>query len=228
MLQARAEPRNGAAAESVANRYMARNSRRNAWPSWILCASAVRRSPSPSAAASWRAWCQPETRTSGPGSASAAPPAGAATRSPPPSTNRRSTRCEDLAAPGHARLNLVGGSGSASRREGDRRARSAAARSTAVALRHQPLGGGDAREREHLSLDVPLAEWLAAAAHPRSVRLIPITPQIAAEVAALPAGFHRDPADRVIVATSRVLKLPLLTRDRLITASRLVTRWRPA
>jgi PIN domain nuclease of toxin-antitoxin system len=44
----------------------------------------------------------------------------------------------------------------------------------------------------------------------------------------LPAGFHRDPADRVIVATSRVLKLPLLTRDRLITASRLVTRWRPA
>jgi PIN domain nuclease of toxin-antitoxin system len=83
-------------------------------------------------------------------------------------------------------------------------------------------------ERERLSLDVPLREWLDAAAHPRSVRLVSITPQIAAEVAALPTSFHRDPADRVIVATSRVLKLPLLTRDRLITGSRLVTRWNPA
>ena len=83
-------------------------------------------------------------------------------------------------------------------------------------------------ERERLSLDVPLREWLDAAAHPRSVQLVPITPQIATEIARLPSTFHRDPADRVIVATSRVLKLPLLSRDRLITRSRLVTRWHPA
>lgn len=81
-------------------------------------------------------------------------------------------------------------------------------------------------ERGRLTLDVPLGDWLAAAAHPRSVRLLPITPAIAADVAALPPGFHRDPADRIIVSTCRVMGLPLLTRDPLITRARLVTRWK--
>lgn len=76
-----------------------------------------------------------------------------------------------------------------------------------------------------LSFTLPLQQWLEAAAHPRSVRVVPITPAIAAGVAGLPASFHRDPADRVIVATCRALQAPLLTNDRLITRSRLVTRW---
>lgn len=83
-------------------------------------------------------------------------------------------------------------------------------------------------ERGRLSFSLSLAEWLESAAHPRSVQLLPITPAIAAEVAALPSTFHRDPADRVIVATCRVLQAPLLTRDRLITRSRLVKRWTTA
>ena len=78
-----------------------------------------------------------------------------------------------------------------------------------------------------LSLDVPLAGWLTRAAHPRTVRLVPITPAIAAGTATLPATFHRDPADRLIVATCRELDAPLLTRDRLIMRSRLVARWKP-
>ena len=82
-------------------------------------------------------------------------------------------------------------------------------------------------ERGRLALDLPLEEWLEAAAHPRSVRIVPVDPRIAAEVAALPGGFHRDPADRLIVATSRVLQLPVLTHDKLIAASRLVRRWVP-
>lgn len=82
-------------------------------------------------------------------------------------------------------------------------------------------------ERGRLELDVPLTDWIEAASHPRSVRIVPISPAIAAEVAALPTTFPRDPADRLIVATSRVMHLPLLTYDRLITRSRLVTRWRP-
>lgn len=80
-------------------------------------------------------------------------------------------------------------------------------------------------ERGRLDFSVPLQEWLEAAAHPRSVRLLPITPAIAAEVAALPDAFHRDPADRIIVATCRVMQLPVLSQDRLITRSRLVKRW---
>jgi PIN domain nuclease of toxin-antitoxin system len=76
-----------------------------------------------------------------------------------------------------------------------------------------------------LSFSVPLQDWLEAAAHPRSVRIVSISPTIAAGVAALPATFHRDPADRVIVATCRALQAPLATNDRLITRSRLVSRW---
>jgi PIN domain nuclease of toxin-antitoxin system len=82
-------------------------------------------------------------------------------------------------------------------------------------------------ERGRLELDVPLSEWLAAAAHPRSVRILPITTAIAAEIAALPETFHRDPADRVIVSTCRVMGLALLTHDTRIIRSRLVKRWKP-
>jgi PIN domain nuclease of toxin-antitoxin system len=82
-------------------------------------------------------------------------------------------------------------------------------------------------ERRRLSLAIPFESWLEAAAHPRSVRIQPVTTGIAAEVARLPSTFHRDPADRLIVATCRVLGAPLVSKDRLITGSRLVTAWRP-
>jgi PIN domain nuclease of toxin-antitoxin system len=80
-------------------------------------------------------------------------------------------------------------------------------------------------ERGRLVLDVPLEEWLDAAAHPRSVQLLPLSPRIAAELASLPDTFHRDPADRIIVACSRALRIPVLTHDTRIRRSRLVTLW---
>ena len=83
-------------------------------------------------------------------------------------------------------------------------------------------------EQGRITLSPSIGEWLEAAAHPRSVRVVPITSAIAAETAALPASFHRDPADRVIVATSRALGLPLLTYDRQILRSGLTERWQPA
>jgi PIN domain nuclease of toxin-antitoxin system len=82
-------------------------------------------------------------------------------------------------------------------------------------------------ERGRLSFTIPFAEWLEAAAHPRTVRLVSISAPIAVEIAALPPSFHRDPADRVIVATCRVLGAGLVTKDRLIMQSRLVSRWKP-
>ncbi len=77
-----------------------------------------------------------------------------------------------------------------------------------------------------LSLDLPLSDWLSMAAHPRTVRLVPLTPAIAAGTAALPRTFHRDPADRLIVATCLELGAPIVTHDRLIMRARLVSRWR--
>ena len=81
-------------------------------------------------------------------------------------------------------------------------------------------------ERGRLRVSIPLREWLSAAAHHRAVQRVAISPAIAAETAALPEAFHRDPADRLIVATCRILGAPLLTRDRLIARSKLVARWR--
>ena len=81
---------------------------------------------------------------------------------------------------------------------------------------------------DRLTLGVPLEAWLEAAADPQSVRVLAVTPAIAAEVARLPETFHLDPADRLIVASCRALDLPLVTRDRAITSARLVRRWTPA
>ena len=81
-------------------------------------------------------------------------------------------------------------------------------------------------ERGRLELDMDLENWLALAAAPATVELVRITPAIAAEVARLPDRFHRDPADRLIVATARMRKLSVLTRDRKITGARLVPLWR--
>ena len=78
-----------------------------------------------------------------------------------------------------------------------------------------------------LELKATLEAWLAIAADPGTVRVVPISPRIAAEVARLPDTFQRDPADRLIVATSRVHGLPVLTRDAAITQSGLVRLWSP-
>ena len=69
---------------------------------------------------------------------------------------------------------------------------------------------------------VPLREWLEKATAPPLVRRHGISPAVAAEVASLPDSFHRDPADRILVATARVLGATLLTQDRRIVAAALV------
>ena len=73
-----------------------------------------------------------------------------------------------------------------------------------------------------IRLSIPLREWLEKAVAPPLVRRLGISPAIAAEMAALPDWFHRDPADRILVATARTLGATLLTQDRRIVDSALV------
>lgn len=73
-----------------------------------------------------------------------------------------------------------------------------------------------------IRLKLPLREWLEKAVAPPLVRRHGISPPVAAELAALPDSFHRDPADRILVATARVLGATLLTRDRRIVEAGLV------
>ena len=70
-----------------------------------------------------------------------------------------------------------------------------------------------------IRLALPLRDWLDKAVAPPLVRRQAISPAVAAEVAALPDSFHRDPADRIIVATARILGATLLTRDHRIVAA---------
>ena len=67
-----------------------------------------------------------------------------------------------------------------------------------------------------IQLSVPLREWLEKASAPPLVRRHGVSPAIAAELTTFPDSFHRDPADRILVATARVLGATLLTQDRRI------------
>lgn len=58
--------------------------------------------------------------------------------------------------------------------------------------------------KNKIKLDRPFNEWLSDAT--RGMTIIPICADIAIESASLPDCTHRDPADRFIIATARVLE----------------------
>ena len=64
-----------------------------------------------------------------------------------------------------------------------------------------------------ISLTKPPTAWVEEALAPDWIALAPLTPEIALEANDLPGTFHANPADRLIVATARVLGLALATRD---------------
>lgn len=81
-------------------------------------------------------------------------------------------------------------------------------------------------EKERLSMDMPLAIWLATAAASETVTLLPIDVDVVLALDSLPKSFHGDPADRMIVATARAHGLPLATRDGNIRRSRAAPLWK--
>lgn len=48
------------------------------------------------------------------------------------------------------------------------------------------------------------------------LRYVPVSPEIAIRSNRLPGDFHEDPADRIIVATAMIERVPLVTKDRKI------------
>jgi len=71
-------------------------------------------------------------------------------------------------------------------------------------------------EYGRLELACAVEEWMEQAMAYPGMQLLELTPQIAIESTKLPGGFHRDPADQILVATARVYDIPLLTADRRI------------
>jgi PIN domain nuclease of toxin-antitoxin system len=68
-------------------------------------------------------------------------------------------------------------------------------------------------ERGRLTLPCPTSAWLQQALAYPGVQLIELSTQICVESTQLPGKFHRDPADQIIVATARILDVPLVTVD---------------
>src|SRR3972149_3810338 len=70
-------------------------------------------------------------------------------------------------------------------------------------------------ERGRIRLAIPTISWVRRSLNENDIRVADLTPEIAVESTQL-KGFHFDPADQIIVATSRILGMPLLTSDRKI------------
>lgn len=68
-------------------------------------------------------------------------------------------------------------------------------------------------EKDRLVLSMDVSSWLATVAEIEGVKFLPVDVEIANKSVVLPGEFHKDPADRMIVATARKLAVPVITKD---------------
>lgn len=69
-----------------------------------------------------------------------------------------------------------------------------------------------------LILRLSAEKWSRSVLKMRGVRTVSLEPEMAIAAGALEDGLHGDPADRIIIATARVLGCPVLTGDGKILA----------
>jgi len=109
-------------------------------------------------------------------------------------------------------------------REGlDRLASRGALRLAAVSLWETQM----LHAKNRLTLNRPFDIWIRDAAAANVVQILPLDADVVIALDGLPASFHGDPADRLIVSTSRAQKVPLATHDAAIRRSRVTTFWKP-
>lgn len=64
-----------------------------------------------------------------------------------------------------------------------------------------------------LALAGGVQEWVSKALNRPGINLLPYTPAIAIESVYLPAPMHKDPCDRILVASARIERLTIVTSD---------------
>ncbi len=80
--------------------------------------------------------------------------------------------------------------------------------------------------KERLILSMDVESWFDEVSQIDGVRFVPVDNEIGIKSTALPGEFHKDPADRMIVATARKLAIPLVTADqKLIKYEYVKTIW---
>jgi PIN domain nuclease of toxin-antitoxin system len=81
-------------------------------------------------------------------------------------------------------------------------------------------------EKGQLALDRPLDDWMETALSAEGPQVADLTRPILVDSCRLPQPFHGDPADQIIVATTRALSATLVTKDaRLRDYSHVRTLW---
>lgn len=84
----------------------------------------------------------------------------------------------------------------------------------ASAITAWELGVAELKRTGRPELGMEPGAWFRQALRTTSARLATITPAIAAEAASVPAIYGRgDPGDCLLIATARVRRLSLVTRD---------------
>ena len=73
-------------------------------------------------------------------------------------------------------------------------------------------------EKGRLTLSMDVDSWIGLAGNIEHVRFIPVDNKVAIESTRLPGEFHKDPADRMIVALARTMSIQLVTADEKIRA----------
>lgn len=77
-----------------------------------------------------------------------------------------------------------------------------------------------------LDLSLPLRSWLLRATKQEGLIVLPLSTEVSLEANSLPGTSHRDPADQIIVATARLYKATLITRDkRILDYPHVVSLW---
>jgi len=71
-----------------------------------------------------------------------------------------------------------------------------------------------------LTLKLPIESWTSQAIAALQARSLPVDDSVAREAYALPGEFHKDPADRLLVATARLERATLVTADDAILSYR--------
>jgi PIN domain nuclease of toxin-antitoxin system len=67
-----------------------------------------------------------------------------------------------------------------------------------------------------LALHTSVGRWTEEVLQKPGLHLLPFSTEIAIESVNLPEPMHKDPADRILVASARVERLTLVTRDQQI------------
>ena len=67
--------------------------------------------------------------------------------------------------------------------------------------------------KNRIKIKQPIFQWIQAAFRALHINLDPLPPEISLERCCLSDSFHQDSVDHMIVASARILSVPLVTKD---------------